>query len=110
MTLATLGQHAKAADYKTILKSGTRFFFIGSGVLFIGYLYFVGAVTFTVLHRRGLEQDLKLMTSDISRQELSFLDTQKTLTKEYAYSLGLVDPAHVSFTTPKRAVALNAGL
>lgn len=97
------------ADYKVILQKGSRFFFISSGVLFLAYLYCVGAVTFTVLHRRSLEQDLKLMTSDISHQELSFLDAQKSLTKEYAYAHGFVDPSSIAFSSVKRAVALNAG-
>lgn len=105
----TINTSAVSADYKKILRSGTQFFLISSGILFLSYMYCVGAVTFTVLHRRSLEQELKLMTSDISRQELSFLNTQKTLTKEYAYSLGLVLPTHVAFTAPKRAVAFNAG-
>ena len=104
-----LQQTKRDADYKTIVKSGTRFFFIASGVLFLAYLYCVGTVTFTVLARRSLEQELKVQTSEMSRQELSFLQTQKTLTKEYAREQGFVEPVAISFTAPKRALAWNAG-
>ena len=98
------------ADYEVILKKGIRFFLGASAVLFALYLYCVGAVTFTVLHRRTTEEAVKTSLSSISQDELSYLQKQKTLTKDYAYTQGFVDPAVVAFTSTKTAVAFNAGL
>lgn len=97
------------AEYGLLLRRTTKYCFIGAGVLFACYLYVVGAITFSVIERKGLEESTKVLASDISMQELVYLKAEKTLTKEVAYLSGFVQPASIAFTTQKRAVAWNAG-
>lgn len=105
MTTTTTFYHIN--DYNTVIRRGIRFFAIGSAVLFACYLYFVGAVTFSVVHRRNMEEEVKTMTSAVSADELSYLTKEKNLTRDYALAQGMVPPAHVTFTTPKNAFAWN---
>jgi len=105
MTIAKLTDRY---DYVTIMRGGTRFFFIGSIVLFLMYLYFVGAVTFTVVQRRNMEEGLKTLSSDVSKEELRYLSAEKGLTKDVALNRGFVEPSKLTFTGPKNAVAWNA--
>jgi hypothetical protein len=105
--MKTLVTIYKKRDYNTILRAGAKFFGLGSIVLFAVYLYCVGAVTFSVVHRRNMEEDLKALSSDISRGELTYLTAEKTLTRTYALAQGFVAPAQVTYTAPKTDLAIN---
>ncbi len=96
-------------EYASLLRRATKYCFVGTGVLFACYLYFVGAITFSVVERQGLEEITKSLASDISVQELHYLEKEKHLTKDVAYSIGLIDAPSLSFTTKQRAFAWNAG-
>jgi hypothetical protein len=96
-------------EYSLLLRRATKYCLIGTGALFACYLYFVGAITFSVVERQGLEESTKSLASDISVQELHYLEKEKHLTKEVAYSIGLIDAPSLSFTTKQRAFAWNAG-
>ncbi len=97
------------SQYGMLLRRTTTYCFIGAGVLFGCYMYVVGAITFSVVERKGLEETNKSLLSDIGMQELHYLSQEKQLTKAMAYSSGLVDAPSLVFTTAKRAVAWNAG-
>lgn len=96
-------------EYALLLRRATKYCFVGVAVLFAGYLYFVGAITFAVVERQGLEESTRSLASDISIQELHYLEKEKHLTKEVAYSMGLIEAPSLSFTTKQRAFAWNAG-
>lgn len=96
-------------EYALLLRRATKYCFIGTGVLFGFYLYFVGAITFSVVERQALEESTKSLASDISVEELHYLEKEKGLTKEVAYSNGLIDAPSLSFTTKQSAFAWNAG-
>lgn len=96
-------------DLNKTLKSITMYTWISAGVLFVGYLYFVGAITFSVIKERELQQDTKALISSMGSQELQYLSTQKNLTKEYAHQNGFIDAATISFATPAKAFAWNVG-
>lgn len=96
-------------EYALLLRRATKYCFIGTGVLFACYLYFVGAITFSVVERQGLEESTKTLLSDISMQELTYMQAEKALTKDAAYAMGLVDASSLSFTAKQRAFAWNAG-
>lgn len=96
-------------EYGVLLRRATKYCFIGTGVLFGFYLYFVGAITFSIVERQGLEESTRSLASDISMQELHYLAKEKVLTKELAYSIGLIDAPSLSFTTKQRAFVWNAG-
>jgi hypothetical protein len=95
------------SGYGMLLRRTTTYCFIGAGVLFGCYMYVVGAITFSVIERKGLEESTRTLLSDISMQELQYLGQEKGLTKDVAYSSGLVDAPSLAFTSQKRAVAWN---
>lgn len=79
------------------------------GLVFASYLYFVGAITFSVIERQGLEQHVRELLSDISAQELRYLAIDRSLTRESAIALGLVESNHLTFSARNSNVAINAG-
>lgn len=91
------------------LKSMATYAWIASGTLFVCYLYFVGALTFSVVKQQSLQQNIKGLISSMSQEELTYLNIQKNLTKNYASSLGLVPSTTVSFATSKGDFAWNVG-
>ncbi len=95
------------SEYTLFARRMTRYVWAFSGALFALYLYFVGAITFSVIERQGLEESTKTLISDISAQELRYLEEEKVLTKEFAYSIGLVDAPTIAFTEAHRSFASN---
>lgn len=79
------------------------------GVLFALYLYFVGAITFSIITQKQLTQQNKVLVSAMSKQELQYLANDKKLTREYAVSQGFVHPDTIAFVPQARAFAFNGG-
>jgi hypothetical protein len=96
-------------DINKSLKSITFYAWISAGVLFACYLYFVGAITFSVIQEKGLEQNTRELISSMGQQELQYLSLQKSLTREYAQQSGFVPAERVSFATSQKALAWNVG-
>ena len=96
-------------NVNTFLRKATRYLWASVGVLFASYLYFVGAITFSVINQQSLNQETKQLVSSISQKEVVYLTNQKALTKDFAIENGLVVPKDVAFATPKRAFAWNVG-
>jgi hypothetical protein len=96
-------------DVNRTLKVLSTYVWIGSGVLFACYIYFVGALTFSIVKQKGLEQSIKAAISSMSIQELSYLNLQKDLTLSQALQMGLVEAHTISFVSQSRAFAFNAG-
>ncbi len=82
---------------------------VGAGIFFCAYIYFVGAITFSVVKERGLQQETKALISSIGTHELTYLNTQKSLTEAYATAIGFVPAPTLSFASPQRAFAWNVG-
>ncbi|MBP6857605.1 MAG: hypothetical protein KBC11_00190 [Candidatus Pacebacteria bacterium] len=95
--------------YAVFLKKMSTYCFVGTGILFALYMYVVGSITFSVVERKGLEETNRNLLSDIGMQELRYLAQEKRLTKEVAYSTGLIDAKSLVFTTKQSAFAWNAG-
>lgn len=100
---------AALLDINKILRSVALYAWISAGVLFACYLYFIGAITFSVIKEKGLATETKTLISQMGEEELAYLSAQKTLTESYAASIGFVKPEKVSFAAPKRALAWNVG-
>lgn len=96
-------------DFNKALRTIGTYAWIGTGVLFVSYIYFVGSITFSIVKQQATQSDIKSLISSMSKQELAYLNTQKTLTENYASELGMVRATVVSFATPKRAFAWNVG-
>jgi hypothetical protein len=94
-------------DGNKALRATIRYGLIGTGVLFICYSYFVGAITFSVIKQQALEQSTKGLISTMSNQERMYLQTQQGLTQESAAAVGLVQSTAVVFATAKPALAFN---
>ncbi len=78
------------------------------GITFASYVYFVGAITFSVIERQSIEQNVRELLSDISAQELEYLALDRELTKQEARSLGLSEAKELSFSARAAGFALNA--
>ena len=96
-------------DFNKALRTIGTYAWVGTGVLFVGYMYFVGSITFSIVKQQGTQSDIKTLISSMSKQELAYLNTQKELTESYASTIGMVPANMVSFATPKRAFAWNVG-
>lgn len=96
-------------DINKTIRSVSTYAWISAGVFFACYVYFVGAITFSVIKERGLQQDTKTLVSQMGQQELSYLTMQKSFTKEYALSAGFIPEPVLSFATPQKAFAWNVG-
>jgi hypothetical protein len=96
-------------DVNKTLRLITRYGWIGSGVLFVCYSYFVGAITFTVINQRAVEESNKTLVSSMSDQERVYLKNQQQLNESYASSIGLVKGTAVAFAVARPAVAWNVG-
>lgn len=112
MTATTLRnkiEAVSATDLNKSLRLLTRYTWIGTGVLFVCYSYFVGAITFSVIKQQALEQNTKGLISSMSTQERVYLQSQQNMTESYASSVGLVKGTAVAFATAKPALAFNVG-
>ena len=80
---------------------------VSVGVLFVGYIYLVGALTFSVIEQKNVEQNLKKTTAAIGNVELAYLATSRSLTKDYAKSLGFVETPQIAYTDMAHGLAIN---
>ncbi|HVY36078.1 MAG TPA: hypothetical protein VG982_02265 [Candidatus Paceibacterota bacterium] len=96
-------------DTDRALRSLTRYAWFTALGVFALYLYFVGAITFSVVKQEGIAQANKDIISQTSKQELSYLSINRTLTEDYAFQNGFVKATTLSYTAPARAFAWNVG-
>lgn len=76
-----------------------RFLIVGLVILFGVYLYFIGSITFNILARKTLENDVEMTLSRVSQLELEYLDKTGQIDKNYATSLGFVDAGQNIFAS-----------
>ncbi len=105
--ITTIKQKFDTTDLNKTLRAITLYSWIATGVFFVGYIYFVGGITFSVIKERGLQQETKTLISDMGQQELAYLATQKNLTKGYALEHGFLVNPTVSFAPSQKAFAFN---
>lgn len=96
-------------DINKTIRSVALYVWVGAGACFACYLYFVGAITFSVIKERELQQDTKTLVSSMGKEELAYLTFQKSLTKEYAVRAGYSTEPSIAFATPQKAFAWNVG-
>jgi hypothetical protein len=110
--IATLRNRIESVPFHDVdkaLRLMTRYAWIGTGVLFICYSYFVGAITFSVINQQAITQANKTLTSAMGNQENVYLQTQQQLNESYAAGIGLVKGTPVAFAVARPAVAWNVG-
>jgi hypothetical protein len=67
--------------------------------LFIVYIYIIGSITFNVIARKSLENTSRMLGSNISQLELTYLSNMNEVNKARATSLGFVDTNSNIFAT-----------
>lgn len=60
-------------------------------ILSIIYIYMIGSITFNVVARKSLENTTRILASNISQLELTYLTNMNDINKSRATSLGFVD-------------------
>jgi hypothetical protein len=68
-----------------------RVLMIASALLFLGYMYLIGSITFNVIARKSLESTVASLTTTVNDLDFSYLNSVNKIDKEYALSLGFVD-------------------
>lgn len=109
MKIENIKKYNSAPNMTKTLGSVSKYTWAISLVLLCSYIYFVGAITFSVVKQKSLASENKELISDMSKAEVAYLDHQRTLTEEYASSLGFVKDSKVAFSEAKRAFAWNVG-
>ncbi len=66
---------------------------------FIVYVYMIGSITFNVIARKSLENTSRLLGSNISQLELTYLSNMNDVNKARATSLGFIDTNSNIFAT-----------
>jgi hypothetical protein len=105
--ISSASEAFSAGDFNTNLKMVTKYAWLSAIGLFACYLYFIGAITFSVIKQESLAQNIKETMSQISKEELKYLNFQKNLTEEFAKEKGFVVSDAVSYTAPLGAFAWN---
>lgn len=94
-------------DINDMLKKVSTYAWCTAGLFFVCYLYFVGAITFSVVRQESIAEETKTIVSEIGKYELEYLKLQKGLTEEFAFSQGFVSPETIAYTVPASAFAWN---
>jgi hypothetical protein len=94
-------------NFNTALRLTTKYAWMAAALLFVSYLYFVGAITFSVIKQASLAQSIKETVSQTSKEELRYLELQKRLNSGYAETNGFVSASVVSYAAPARSFAWN---
>ncbi len=80
-----------------------RFLFhilVGSLItLSLVYVYMIGSITFNVIARKSLENTARILGSNISQLELTYLNNMNDINKSRATSLGFIDAKSNIFAT-----------
>lgn len=99
-----------------ITKTEKRIFYTAV-VLFIFvsmfYAYFVNQTIRNVAKRENIENEIKMITSNISDLELQYLSRKNNLTLDYAYSIGFKEVNKINYiskATGTNGITLHGGI
>ncbi|HAE36677.1 MAG: hypothetical protein UR85_C0008G0017 [Candidatus Nomurabacteria bacterium GW2011_GWF2_35_66] len=67
--------------------------------LSVVYIYMIGSITFNVVARKSLENEARILGSNISELELTYLSDMNNINKALATSRGFVDMKSNIFAT-----------
>ena len=79
----------------------TVFKFLVSSLVLLSsvYIYFIGSITFNVLARKSLENNMREVGSRVNNLELTYLSLSNSVDKNFALSSGFVDASAPIFAT-----------
>ena len=67
--------------------------------LSVVYIYIIGSITFNVIARKSLENTQRILGSNISNLELTYLSNMNEINKTRATTLGFIDSKSNIFAT-----------
>jgi len=68
-----------------------RILIMSSIVLSLAYVYLIGSITFNVVARKSLENNVTALTTKVNQLDNTYLNNINKIDKEYALSQGFVD-------------------
>lgn len=77
-----------------------KFIVSSFGALAILYLFFLGNMVMNIVERRGLEADLRSLSSEVRNLELTYLSISNNVDLPLSYSLGFKE-TKANFVTRK---------
>jgi hypothetical protein len=80
-----------------ILSNINRFVWVASLVFFVGNCTFIALTTFSVIERQSLLKSTRVLASEISTQELSYLQKEKEFSMDAISDYGFSAPEKVAF-------------
>ncbi len=76
-----------------------RTLFIALLLLVVGYLFFVGHITFSVIARKSAENQIRTTTSTLSQLELEYIALDSSIDINVAHNEGYKDAPSVVFAS-----------
>ncbi len=73
------------------------------------YFFFVVSIVVNVVVRTDLENENKVISSDIASMQLTYLNSLGEINESYAKSLGFVDATQTAYVT-KKSLVTNIGV
>ncbi len=84
---------------KTPLQKITKgIWFVALGC-FIGNCFLIAITTFSIIERQSINQEIRVLSSEISAHELGYLQLEKELTLDSIKTIGLVEPDDIAYAT-----------
>ncbi|HXK35084.1 MAG TPA: hypothetical protein VJ103_01090 [Candidatus Paceibacterota bacterium] len=68
---------------------------------FLSYLYIVGSITFNVIERKNIENEIKNSNSQLSQLELEYLSLDREINLDLAWTLGFIENSNTFFAERK---------
>jgi len=68
-----------------------KFLLAGSVIMFSMYIYLVGSITFNVIARKSLENNVVTLTREVNQLDSTYLNKVNSLDKDYALAQGFVE-------------------
>jgi hypothetical protein len=81
-----------------LLSRINRFVWITSLVFFVGNCTFIAMTTFSVIERQSVAQSTRVLSSELSSYELSYLQKEKEFSIDTINAYGFVEPQNVAFS------------
>ncbi len=85
-------------------------FFAFLVIFAILYGYFVNQTILNIVERRGMENKIVILESEISEFEFDYISLKNNINLDYAYSVGFKDVSNIKFASrklPSQSLSIN---
>lgn len=84
-------------QHPTFTKTFFKGLMVSFGLCSLVYMYFLGTIIFNIINRKTIDQEARVLTSDIGTLELRYLSRTQELDLAYAQARGFVEPRELHF-------------